>query len=65
MSDLNKKCNSKSCSCNCHKDEDPEEVVWQCRICSRTGFDKPTAHGCMNKEGDWKMDFRKIARAKD
>jgi len=27
---------------------------WTCCICGRTGFDKPTAHGCLNKPTDWK-----------
>jgi len=35
-------------------------VCWTCRICGRTGFDKPTAHGCLNKPKDWKKSNRVI-----
>lgn len=29
-------------------------ACWTCSICGRTGFDKPTTHGCLNKPKDWK-----------
>lgn len=27
---------------------------FKCKLCGRTGFDKPTAHGCGGTEKDWK-----------
>lgn len=32
----------------------PKVDCWTCLICGRTGFEKPTAHGCLNKPKDWK-----------
>lgn len=39
---------------NISSSSDDTQPCWTCRVCGRTGFDKPTAHGCLNKPTDWK-----------
>ncbi len=37
--------------------------VWVCKICE-CQFDKKEAHGCLNKQGDWKCIIKTISDRK-